>query len=179
MQSYFVRIGSLAEVSVAFGSAAYCRDDRVIVRTDSGLQLGHVIGPCREPASADSNQIRILRRTNDDDDLLIRRLNRHKRTAIERCRERLRESGSDCVLLDVEQMLDGQTLVMHFLGEVDQTAQRISQEIVEQYESVVRTRHFAKLLREGCGPECGTNGNCATGGCAGCDGAGCSRSQAG
>ena len=179
MQSYFVRIGSLAEVIIACGPAALGRDDRVILRTDSGLQLGHVIGPCREPAFVDSSEIRILRRTTAEDDLLIRRLNRHKRTAVELCRERLRDSGSDCVLLDVEQMLDGQTLVMHFLGEVDQAAQKISKDIVEQYESVVRTRHFAKLLREGCGPECGTGGDCASGACAGCAGSNSCSSQVG
>ena len=72
-------------------------------------------------------------------------------------------------------LLNGQTLVMHFLGKVDQVAQSISNEIVEQYESVVRTRDFAKLLNEGCGPDCGSGGACTNGSCAGCVGSnGCS-----
>lgn len=179
MQTYFLRVGSLAEVQIAISLAELARDDRVIVRTSSGLQVGHVIGPCQEPVTDESNALRIMRQSTREDDLLIRRLNQHKRKAMELCRQRLQESGSDSILLDVEQMLDGQSLVMHFLGKVDQVAQSISNEIVEQYESVVRTRDFAKLLDEGCGPDCGSGGACASGSCAGCVGSNCCGSNLG
>lgn len=175
MQSYFVRIGSLAEVQAASGPAGIERNDRVIVRTSKGLQLGQVLGPCRDPIADDANRPRILRNTTDQDELLIRRLNRHKQQAIELCRASLAESGSNSILLDVDQMLDGQTLVMHFLGDVDRAAQTTSETIVEEYESVVRTRHFAKLLRDGCGPNCGSGDECSSGSCSGCTAAaGCS-----
>jgi cell fate regulator YaaT (PSP1 superfamily) len=175
MHLYFVRIGALAEVQASNGPAGIVRDDRVVLRTTNGLQLGNVLGPCRDPIAADSNPPRILRVTTDEDELLIRRLNRHKQSAIELCRANLAESGSNCVLLDVDQMLDGQTLIMHFLGDVDRAAQSVSETIVEEYESVVRTRHFAKLLRDGCGPDCGSGSECSTGSCSGCSAAdGCS-----
>ena len=146
------------------------RGRRVIVRTDRGVELAEVIGPYR-PTSEPAEQVRatILRPTTDEDELLIRRLERHKREAVESCRQRLAELGSTSTLLDVDQLFDGGTLIMHFLGPIDQIAQSISNEVGQQYESVVRTRHFAKLLSEGCGPDCGNGaeGSCSTG-CTGC-----------
>jgi len=188
MQSYFVRIGALAEIQSARGPDGVERDSRVILRTAAGLQLGLVLGPSQQlpsfeasapkasgagASSAETTAAHILRSTTDEDELLIGRLNRHKRTAVERCREALASSGSKSVLLDIDQMLDGGILVMHFLGEVDQTAESITKQIAEEYESVVRTRHFAKLLRDGCGPDCGTGAGCSTGSCTGCNAAAC------
>jgi hypothetical protein len=73
------------------------------------------------------------------------------------------------MLLDVDQLFDGGTLIMHFLGPVDAIAETVTREIADRYESVVRSRHFSKLLRDGCGPDCGTEkgGGCGTS-CAGC-----------
>ena len=108
---------------------------------------------------------RILRVTTDEDELLIRRLERHKREAVEACREALAQSGSSSLLLDVDQFLDGGTLLMHFLGPVDEIAETVTKQVVEKYESIVRSRHFAKLLRDGCGPDCGseTSSGCGAG----------------
>jgi len=76
------------------------------------------------------------------------------------------------MLLDVDQLLDGGTLIMHFLGPVDEIAESVTKEIAERYESVVRTRHFAKLLRDGCGPGCGTESGRGCGeSCSGCSAA--------
>ena len=56
------------------------------------------------------------------------------------------ESGSSSILLDVDQLFDGGTLVMHFLGPVDEIAESVTKKVVDRYESIVRTRHFSKLL---------------------------------
>lgn len=168
MSRQFVRVGSLAEVHVASTADAVTRGRRVIVRTSRGVELGEVIGPCRADVQPIGDEIRILRSTSPEDELLIRRLERHKREAVEACRDELCKSGSESILLDVDQLLDGGTLVMHFLGPVDEVAERVTAEVVERYESVVRSRHFAKLLRDGCGPDCGTSEGGCSGGCAGC-----------
>ncbi len=168
MQSYFVRIGALAEVRAASGPIGLTRDCRVIVRTGIGLQCGEIVGSCRQPPRRQTEIASILRTTTRDDERLIVRLDRNKPKAVEQCRHVLAQSGSQSVLLDIDQMLDGGTLVLHFLGEVDQAAESITAKIVEQYESVIRTRQIAKLLRDGCGPDCGTGGGCETGTCSGC-----------
>lgn len=168
MQQSFVRIGSAGEVFPARFESSLPRGRRVIVRTSRGVELAEVLSDCRSQRPPDQT-LRILRPTTEEDELLIRRLQRHKRQAIENCRVALAEIGSDVVLLDVDQVFDGGTLVMHFLGEPNEEAESITQRIVAEYESIVQTRHFAKLLKEGCGPGCGTDAaSGCSGGCAGC-----------
>ncbi len=171
MPQYLLRLGSLGQLHVGEWPHALERGQRLIVRTEMGVQLAETVGPCSDRMSMVDAHARatILRATSAQDELLIRRLDRHKREAVEACRQRLIEAGSAATLLDVDQMFDGGTLVMHFLGPVDDLALPITSQVVEQYESVVRTRHFAKLLRDGCGPNCGTQeGNGCSTQCTGC-----------
>lgn len=169
MHSVFVRIGALAEVHAATSRLPLDRGSRAIVRTARGIELAQVVGPCGDDGAAAQSQVRIVRVTTEEDELLIRRLDRHKREAVEACRSELAQSGSAACLLDIDQIFDGGTLVMHFLGEVDEVAQSITRRVAQKYESIVRSRHFAKLLSDGCGPDCGTKegGGCG-GSCAGC-----------
>jgi hypothetical protein len=182
MQFYFVRIGALAEVHVAAGAGGWQREARVIVRTSQGLQLGSVVAGCQPSLESPGDRQpgpQILRMATAEDELLIRRLERGKRQAVEKCRAALADSGSRSLLLDIDQSLDGGVVVMHFLGGVDAIAESITKTIAEEYETVIRSRHFAKLLRDGCGPDCGTDrgtspegeskqGGCGTGSCSGC-----------
>ncbi|QEG00056.1 hypothetical protein Mal15_41240 [Stieleria maiorica] len=174
---YFVRIGVLGEIRLASALAPVPRGRRVVVRSPRGIEVAEVISQRRRADGADAGEppgYRIVRPTTDSDELLVARLERYKGQAMETCRERLSRSGCDALLLDVDQLLDGGTLRMHFLGEVTADAQRIADEIAGEYESIVRTNHLAELLTEGCGPECGTTGGCGSSGgaCAGCSGCG-------
>lgn len=163
----YLRIGSLAEVRLAESNSSFDYGRRVIVRTERGVELAEIMRPAMG-LSAKVPTAAILRGTTEEDELLIRRLNRHKREAVEACREALAESGSTSVLLDVDQLFDGGTLVMHFLGPVDEIAESVTQRVSERYEAIVRSRHFAKLLVDGCGPSCGEKEGGCEGSCAGC-----------
>ncbi|TWU48421.1 hypothetical protein [Rubripirellula reticaptiva] len=169
MHPVFLRIGSLAEIHAATATGPLARGRRVIARTGRGIELGEVIGPCGNSRAISDSSVTIVRATTQEDELLIRRLDRHKRQAVEACRTALAESGSPACLLDVDQIFDGGTLVMHFLGPVDDIAASVTKAVAEKYESIVRSRHFAKLLSDGCGPDCGTaeGGGCGTS-CSGC-----------
>ncbi|TWU32564.1 hypothetical protein [Novipirellula artificiosorum] len=183
MGQYFVRIGSLGELFIAQTTATFRRGvdfpcenglkraDRVIVRTGRGVELAVVVSPIRNLGTDGSKSplVTILRKTTEPDELLIRRLDRHRRAAIEGCRSALSEAGSAAILLDVDQLFDGGTLIMQFLGPVDSVAESISAKVTAKYESIVRSRHFAKLLQHGCGPDCGTDEGIGCGGsCSGC-----------
>jgi cell fate regulator YaaT (PSP1 superfamily) len=168
MYAVFLRIGSLAEIHAAQAAAPLDSGRRVIARTTRGVELGHVVGPCRTHGKAQL-VTQVLRPTTQEDELLIRRLDRHKRRAVQSCRAALRDAGSPVTLLDVDQLFDGGTLVMHFLGDVDQQAREITDAVASQYESIVQTRHFAKLISDGCGPDCGTKlGGGCSGSCGSC-----------
>ena len=181
MKHYFIRIGALSEIRLASALIPLQRGRRVVVRSPRGVELAEIVAPVSErvgPSSGprrDGTSFRIVRPTTQSDEMLIQRLEKYKRQAVLACRERLRHAGSGTILLDVDQLLDGGTLVLHFLGEADSSAQAIANEVAREYESIVRTRHLSELLAGGCGPECGTTAGagCGSGsGCAGCSGCG-------
>ena len=159
MSAFFVRVGVLAEVFPAKYETPLDHGRRVLVRTGRGVELGIVVGARQDDRA---NPLRVIRPTTAEDEMLIQRLARHKRQAVEACRSELAQSGSQAVLMDVDQLFDGGTLVMHFLGPVDEIAESVTRAIAARYESVVQTSRFAALLQDGCGPDCGTE---AAGGC--------------
>jgi hypothetical protein len=158
---YFVRIGALGEIRVASALAPLVRGQQVVVRSPRGIEIAETVSECRRVESIDptgtKQPFRIMRPVNHADRSLVERLGRYKRRAVEACQRRLAEIDSQSVLLDIDQMLDGGTLVMHFLGDPDPVAKRIADEIAEQYESIVRSRHLSELLQEGCGDGCGSS----------------------
>ncbi len=185
MVDYFIRLGSMGQIHAARSSRHYQRGDRVIVRTARGVELAEIVRklpPKPTVAATDgaipsvvsrersSAPLAIIRRTTREDEMMIQRLDKHKRAAVESCRAALSQSGSDAVLLDVDQIFDGGTLVMHFLGTVGADDQRIVDAIAKQYESIVQSESFAKRLNEGCGPGCGDQDSAkpCTGACHDC-----------
>jgi hypothetical protein len=78
----------------------------------------------------------------------------------------------DSVLLDVEPMLDSQTVYFHFLGPVAESMQQMAANLANEFQQLVAESRVAQLLESGCGPGCGTTrGGCGTkesGGCSGC-----------
>ncbi len=182
MSYSYVRIGALSEVHLAHCPLILPRGRRVIVRTSRGTELAEIIRCVTNSATKNSSSpeesrnrpvsheptASVLRPTTKEDELLLQRLERHKREAVEACQTALAASESQSILLDVDQLFDGGTLVLHFLGSVDTLAESITREITERYESIVRTRHFSKLLSDGCGPNCGEQDSGCGSGCSGC-----------
>ena len=156
----------MAEIHTVATTQALRRGRRILVRSGRGVELAEVFAMTAAGRER-GETVRFLRVTTDDDERLIERLRRPKRRAVEACREALRRSGSPAVLLDVDQIFDGGTLVLHFLGPVDAIVEADTRRIVEEYESVVRSRKLTRLLTEGCGPGCGEG---SSGGCEGCSG---------
>ena len=167
MSSVFVRIGVLAEIRRASAAQRHDPGTRVVVRTERGLEVGEVVGACQDRQM--EHRVTVIRKVTDQDELLIQRLARDKRSAVEKCRQALQQSGSQAVLLDIEQLFDGTTLILHFLGEPDELAKSVVGELASEYESVVKTVELTKSLVQGCGPECGTSNAAGCGSsCAGC-----------
>ena len=145
------------------------RGSRVIVRTVRGLEIGEVLAPpaAASPAAADGS---ILRGMTVEDQLLEARLGRKRRAAYDACRERLAALRLDAVLIDVEHLFDGQTLVFYFLGEQPPELPAVTAELAAAYDAIAQISSFAETLTHGCGPGCGTEdasghgcGSCATG----------------
>lgn len=165
-----------------FGSgdaARYPRGSRVIVRTRRGLEIGHVLAPPDDvplplgpaagsgPSAVDGM---IVRGMTVEDELLAARLERNRLAASQSCAAELARRGLPTVLLDVEHLFDGQTLVFYFLGEMSPDLDQLTAELAEAYDAKAQFRGFVETVTAGCGPGCGTDeatgagcGSCGTG----------------
>ncbi len=173
---FLVRVGAMGRVG-RFRLAEptrLSRRDRVVCRTDRGIEVGAVLGPSAiagQPGQ-DLADGRILRRMTSEDELLWGHLQQLGQDAHRSCEQWLADRGLSATLLEVEPLLDGKTLYFHFLSDVDDDVQRHLDDLVGLYEQEVRQSKFAGLLEHGCGPGCGTakasNGCGTRGGCAVC-----------
>jgi cell fate regulator YaaT (PSP1 superfamily) len=165
-RQHLVRVGALGHVGrfTAVDAVRYPRSARVVVRTGRGLELGEVLAG---PEGADSGPAdgSILRGVTVEDQLLEARLEKHRQAAYEACAARLAEMRSPAVLMDVEHLFDGQTLLFYFLGEMTAELEGLTAQLAELYEAQVQFRRFAEAVNEGCGPGCGTD---AAAGCKTC-----------
>ena len=143
---YLVRIGSLSQVGrfAVAEALQLSRHQRVVCRTARGIEVGQVLGVAslRGPESSptessptgaslprgqteanqtEANQTdgRILRRLTAEDELLWGHLQQLGKETFEQCSQWLEANHVPATLLDVEPLLDGQTLYFHFLTEVE------------------------------------------------------------
>lgn len=156
-RQHLVRVGALGHVGrfTAVDAVRYPRASRVIVRTGRGLELGEVLAP-PTGAGSGSPDGSILRGVTVEDQLLVARLEKNRRAAFDACSARLAAMRSDVVLMDVEHLFDGQTLLFYFLGEITPAVEALTAELAELYEAQVQFRPFTDAVNEGCGPGCGT-----------------------
>lgn len=164
---HLVRVGALGHVGrfMAVDLARYPRHERVIVRTGRGLELGEVLAPPGDAPDATRADGSILRRVTLEDQLLAARLEQNRQAAMAACAERLEAINSPAVLMDVEHLFDGRTLVFYFVGEVTGELEALTAELADLYETHAQFRRFTQSVNEGCGPGCGTD---AAAGCKTC-----------
>ncbi len=169
---HLVRTGLMGVVGRFDGGGFkhYRRDAQVIVRTERGLEFGHVIchlddgQPSGLPVSG-----QILRRATSEDRLMLERLDRYRNQAFEACERLIQQRRLRGTLVDVEQTFDGQSIFFYFLGEVSPELESLTDELGKLYERKVRFRKFSETLANGCGPNCGTgDSGCGSSGCGSC-----------
>ena len=168
---FFVQIGVLGNVGIFQANQnGFDRGAQVICRTERGLEIGRVLS-VSSSAEQDSSDGQLLRAVTREDQLIIERLEKNRKQAIESCQEMLRTHQIRACLVDVEHLFDGSSLYFYFLGEIDPRLESLTSKLAEAYEAKARFRKFSERLHEGCGPDCGTK-DCSSGGCSTCSLAG-------
>lgn len=173
MHLHLLRVGAVGQLGRfrAVELVRYPRETRVVVRTERGLEIGTVLTTL-DDTSADPNDEpadgSIIRRMTVADELLAARLDSRRLAALEGCQERLVALGFEAVLMDVEHLFDGTTLVFYFLGPVDERLSAVIDELAATYDARAQFQAFAEAVVAGCGPDCGTEsaagcGSCSTG----------------
>lgn len=166
-QSHLIKIGLMGVVGTfdAADFRVYTRDQRVICRTERGLELGVVICDVDGPATEGA----LLRVTGSEDELILDRLERFRDRAYQACNDLLVQRGLCATLVDVEHLFDGESVFFYFLGAVDPRVESLTAELAQTYDRKVKFKQFAQALAEGCGPDCGTkDSGCSSGGCGSC-----------
>ena len=140
------------------------RGEMVVIQSPRGLEAGEVLSACQP----DENPMgAVVRRCSTEDQILRDQLRRFSSLAHTRCTDWMLETGIEATLLEVEPLLDGQTLYFHFLSGVDGLVQKQVEMLAQLYESEVATSDFAHKLATGCGPGCGTE-SAMNRGCSSC-----------
>lgn len=168
---HLVRVGAMGQVGrfSAVDATRYPRGARVVLRTPRGLEVGEVLSmPVADEFRVQADGA-ILRGLTVEDQLLEARLNKNRAEAYDACQQRLLEVDDSAVLMDVEHLFDGETLLFYFLGDPSPQVTAITEELAAAYESKVRFQDFATAVTTGCGPGCGTSeaGGCGSS-CSGC-----------
>lgn len=173
---HLVRVGAMGQIGHFASDQAirYPRGSQVVVRTGRGVELAEVLAPPSDLTECEADGS-ILRPLTVEDQLLAARLERNRTAAYEACAARIAELDLNTVLIDVEHLFDGQTLVFYFLGEPPDELQAVCAELAELYEASAQFRKFTETLLVGCGTGCGTSdavgggcGSCAIGRATGC-----------
>ena len=175
MSEHFVRFGAMGFVGrfQASDFQMYPRGTTVVCRTERGLEIGDVLNSSKNGGGNEFDG-QIVRPVGEQDRLLLQRLNRNRKRAIDACTDFIAKREISTVLLDVEHLFDGQNLYFYFLGSVPPELEALTVELAEVYEAKARFRKFSETLVNGCGPDCGTAdkscgscGNCAIAGACG------------
>jgi len=159
--------------------SAYQRGDRVVVRTEQGMELGVVlcaVTPGHRRFLSRTAQGQLLRQASSDDEHAAGQQQQRGERLFDDCRRLAADLGLTLQVLDVEVLLDGRRAVVHFLGQPDCDPRPLARALTRQHDLVLDLQNLAlprAASEESCGrPGCGGGGgsctSCASGGCGNC-----------
>jgi len=139
------------------------RGDRVIVRTDRGVETGEVISSAA--ATSDEAEIKslneILRRITPEDQERMRRIEEEQQVEeFKYCQGRIQELNLPMKLTSVEHLFGGTKIIFYFLADGRVDFRQLVKDLAKQYSSRIEMRQIgvrdeARLLAdyEHCGRE--------------------------
>lgn len=158
-KQYIVRFGAMRLLGVFSSSREgnhFSRGDRVIVRTERGLEIGEILLEASERVLSyliDPPQGQILRRMTVDDEREATRIRRQATEEIKTCERIVSELGLQMELVDVEHVFGGERIIVYYLadGRVDfrELVKRLAAEFHTRIEMrQIGVRDEAKLLAD-------------------------------
>jgi cell fate regulator YaaT (PSP1 superfamily) len=158
MPTYIVRHGTIRFLGefAPEGDAAYRRGQRVIVRTERGLETAEVL------CEADANSLQLLQeptkgqivREQTGDDLEeIRTHHQKEELAFQKCQLFIRDRKLQMDLIDVEHLFGGERLVFFFVAEKRVDFRELVRDLAREFHTRIEMRQIgvrdeAKLLAD-------------------------------
>ena len=158
MTKYVVRYGAMRVLGVCSvpNSAIYCRDMRVIVRTERGLEAAVVLWEATEGAQAalkDAGEGHILRAVTAEDDRELLRIAEQARRELGVCQRYVDQLGLEMTLVDLERIFGGERVVVYYLAENRVDFRELVRLLAAEFQTRIEMRQIgvrdeAKLLAD-------------------------------
>lgn len=158
MPSYVVRFGAMRFLGVfsTAGGREYRRMQRVIARTDRGLEAAEVLCEATDEAKAhlqDPCEGQILRAMTSDDQIEESRIRQQADRELEVCREHVARLALDMKLIDVERIFGGERVVVYYLAENRVDFRELVKTLAGEFQTRIEMRQIgvrdeAKLLAD-------------------------------
>lgn len=134
----------------------YARGDDVVVRTERGQEVGHVLCPASPEAVAmlaEPTGGRIVRRMTEHDRQERDRHAQRERHALDSCTRFVEMRRLQMDLVDVEHLFGGERLVFYFLAEKRVDFRELVKDLAREYQTRIEMRQIgvrdeAKLLAD-------------------------------
>ncbi|NLY99497.1 MAG: signal peptidase [Pirellulaceae bacterium] len=170
MSKYVVRYGSMRILRpfASAGKNCYARGDRVIVRTDRGLESGVILCEAAEGAAAKTDALhegQVLRKMTAEDENELARIHNQEKAEFEVCQRCIRQLALEMRLVDVEHIFGGERIVVYYLAEGRVDFRELVKMLAGEFQTRIEMRQIgvrdeAKLMADygDCGqPVCCNN----------------------
>jgi cell fate regulator YaaT (PSP1 superfamily) len=159
MAKYVVRYGimrSLGVLTARGRDAAYVRGDRVVARTQRGLEAGEIL--CEASGEAltqlkDSEQGEILRGMSTNDENELGHLQAQEGREFSICLEYVKQLGLQMELVDLEHVFGGERIIVYYLAEQRVDFRDLVRQLAKEFQTRIEMRQIgvrdeAKLLAD-------------------------------
>jgi cell fate regulator YaaT (PSP1 superfamily) len=155
---YVVRYGVMRSLGVFTTGRGdtYGRGDRVIARTDRGLESGEILCEATDALvekMTDPRRGQVLRAMSADDERDAQRLSEQQAREFELCRERITALTLPMELVDVEHLFGGERIVIYYLSENRVDFRDLVKVLASEFQTRIEMRQIgvrdeAKLLAD-------------------------------
>lgn len=158
MVKYVVRYGAMRVLGALSprGNDRYERGDRVIVRTNRGLEAGDVLCEAtgrvaEELKGSPSGQI--LRGMTSEDANELAHIKANEQGEFETCRQYVQQLGLPMQLIDIEHLFGGERIVVYYLAEQRVDFRELVKRLAAEFQTRIEMRQIgvrdeAKLLAD-------------------------------
>lgn len=158
MSKYITRYGSMRLLGVLATRSEdqYARGDRVVVRTNRGLETGEVLREASENAikqMKNPSNGQILRRMSQDDSAELERLQDQQKDYFRRSQQIVARLELKMELAEVEKLFGGERLIIYYISEDRVDFRELVKELAAQFQMRIEMRQIgvrdeAKLLAD-------------------------------
>lgn len=158
MPKYIVRHGAMRMLGIFAPNRGevYGRGEKIVARTDRGLEVGEVLGEATEAAVAqipDPRKGTILRSISQQDVHECDRLTQQAKSYYDTCDKYIRELHLPMKLVDVEHIFGGERIVVYYLSENRVDFRELVKMLAGEFQTRIEMRQIgvrdeAKLLAD-------------------------------